>query len=155
GGPTLKRIVDDKAWKLLAGDAALVDYVIDYNNTCDPILDAENGAEITSIQAMKKEKAPYATYKTALPEVRNYHRFLDAGLKQVAANKKDTTKTKPFTLVLHSALDHNGAFHRDKFMKDVLADTRNLTLMIEGAEKLDDIKGQIGGLAKAYGKNDK
>jgi hypothetical protein len=151
GGPTLKRIVDDDAWKLLAADKALVDYTIDYNNAVSPVLDAEDGAEIRSIRDMRKEKTPYATYKAELPEVRNYHRFLDAGLKQVAANKKNTQKKKPLTLVLHSALDHNGAFHRDPNMKDVLADKRNLTLLIEGAERLDDIKSRIEPLANTYG----
>jgi Domain of unknown function (DUF4157) len=151
GGPTVKRVVDDDAWKLLAADTGLVDYTIAYVNAVSPVLDAENGAEIRSIKDMRKEKAPYTTYKAELPEVRNYHRFLDAGLKQVTHNKKDKSKTKPLTLVLHSALDHNGAFHRDPNMKDVLADKRNLTLLIEGAQHLDDIKGQLASLASTYG----
>jgi len=151
-GPIVNRIIDDDAWKLLSRDKALVDYIIAYVRYCNPVLDADNGAEITSISAMSKENAPFQNYAAVLPEVKSYHRFLDAGLKQVAANKNDTSKTKPLTLVLHSALDHNGAFHRDPNMRDVLADKRNLTLLIEGAEKLDDVRSEIGPLADMYGR---
>lgn len=151
-GPTVNRIIDEDAWKLLSKDKALVDYIIAYVRYSNPVLDADNGSEITSIAAMRKENTPYQNYVAVLPEVKNYHRFLDAGLKQVAANKNDTSKTKPLTLVLHSALDHNGAFHRDPNMRDVLADKRNLTLLIEGAEKLDDVRSEIGPLADMYGR---
>src|SRR5207302_991931 len=64
----------------------------------------------------------------------------------------DTSKTKPVTLVLHSALDWDGAYHRDSNMTNVLKDTRNLTLLIEGVESIGAIKGRIDPLAQKYGK---
>jgi hypothetical protein len=151
GGPAVNRIVNDKAWKILAKDATLVDYVIDYNNVVNPVLDAENGREIESMRDMRKDGTPYATYKGSLPEVKNYHRFEEKGLEKLAANKKDTSRSKPFTLILHSALDHNGAYHRDPNMTAVLAHPKNLTLMIEGAETLDAVKAQVDPLANTYG----
>jgi hypothetical protein len=152
GGPTLKRIITDDAWQTLVDNPKLIDYTIDFTNTCDPVLDAESGHEIFSIDAMHDEKAPYKTYKGELPEIRNYHRFHDKGLKQVAKNKKDKSKKKPLTLVLQAANDHNGFLHRNEGMRDVLADTRNLTLVIEGAETLAAVQSQVSDLADQYGK---
>jgi len=34
--------------------------------------------------------------------------------------------------VLHASEDHNGAFHRDPSMLDVISDRRNLAIVAEG-----------------------
>ena len=59
------------------------------------------------------------------------------------------------TIVLHAAIDHNGAFHRDPYMTAVLTNTNINALLIEGGTTLDEYKNQITPLATTYGNNDK
>ncbi|MBK6621388.1 MAG: hypothetical protein IPG32_11130 [Saprospirales bacterium] len=67
----------------------------------------------------------------------------------------DTSKAKPLTLILHTSIDHNGAFHRDPNFTAVVRDARMLTLMVEGFETLSEFQSQIGPLATTYGQNDR
>src|SRR5262249_45691926 len=62
---------------------------------------------------------------------------------------------KPLTLILHSALDHNGAFHRDPNLTAVITNATMLTLLVEGKESLAEIAGELRPLAHAYGQGDK
>lgn len=127
----------------------------DYYETVKPILNAENGEEVVSYLEMKGEGTNYKGYQAALPDVRNIHRFEEAALKQLDTNAKDKSKTKYVNLILHTALDHNGAFHRDPNLTTVITDTRNLALMIEGVDSLSAIQGRIPGIATTWSKGDK
>ena len=144
----------DQLGKLM--DSGFFDDFIKYCQACDPLLQAENGAEIKSYLLLRKDEATDpVSFLADLPEVRNYHRFEAAALKRLVANRKYFKKDKPLVLILHSAFDHNGAFHRDPFLTDVITDDRKLTLMVEGKESLADVSAEIGPLAARYGKDDK
>ncbi|MBK7336532.1 MAG: hypothetical protein IPJ00_10310 [Saprospirales bacterium] len=88
-------------------------------------------------------------------KVRNYHRFEKNALDRLDTNYGDTSKAKPLTLILHTSIDHNGAFHRDPNFTAVVRDARMLTLMVEGFETLSEFQSQIGPLATTYGQNNR
>jgi len=155
GGAVVKKVIPNQQFLDLINTPADGTAFLDYVKVCDPLLHAEEGMEITSFQAMQAEGAPYKTYNSKLKDVRNFHRFEKNGLDQLVTNLGDTSKKKPLTLVLHTALDHNGAFHRDPKLTDVLTNSQNLTLMIEGAETLGQAQSRLKPIAKKYGQKGK
>jgi len=155
GTVVMKRIVNQEAFEKLMGVAGGVDKMIDYVKTCNPVLHAEDGAEVDSIADMISDGIDYKAMNKALPEIRSYHRFEKAALDQLVINKGVKGNAKPFTLILHSALDHNGAFHRDAELTKLIVHPTNFTLMIEGAKTLGAVAGDVEKLAKKYGKGGK
>jgi hypothetical protein len=134
--------------------SGLVDEFLKYVSTCQPLLEAPR--EIDSFLKMHAETVDFAAMKGQLKGyVRNLHRFEKAGLDALAANFANTAKTKPLFLILHSNLDHNGAFHRDPNMTAVMQNAAHEVLMIEGVEKLADLGADIGPIATTYGKGGK
>jgi hypothetical protein len=158
GGVAIKTIM-----KQQAGNTQLQDMIADhavepfikYVQTSHPVLQANNGAEITSYLAMHTEGVDPAGYKTKVPRIRNLHRFEKAALDALAAHETDTSKKKPLTLILHSAMDHNGAFHRDPNITAVAKHPKNVTIMLEGKETLGDVQAELDPIAKKYGQGDK
>ena len=153
-----RALEEDELYELISG--GYVDDVITYYkfSPSPPIFQAESGQDFASYLQMRNDDGvDPATYQGGplSAYVRNFHRFEKAALKALTKNLADTSKTKPLTLVLHTAIDHNGAFHRDPYMTQVFTNKKNLTLMIEGGETLAAYQSQIGPLAKAYGNNDK
>jgi hypothetical protein len=158
GGVTIKTIMKQQSGKTQLQDM-IADKAIDpftrYIQASHPVLMANNGAEIDSYLAMKADGVDPAAYKAKVPRIRNLHRFEKAALDALAVNEGDTSKTRPFTLILHSAMDHNGAFHRDPNITKVAKHPKNITIMIEGKESLAEVQGDIDPLARKYGKGDK
>jgi hypothetical protein len=137
-------------------DLGFLDDFINYCQTCQPLLEASNGSEINSYISLRLTEATDPVgFLADLPEIRNYHRFEKAALTRLVANRKYFKQDKPLVLILHSAFDHNGAFHRDPFLTAVITDDRKLTLMVEGKESLADVASEIGPLAATYGKGGK
>ncbi len=138
----------------------LADDVVDYysNVTPTPIFQAKNGRDFLSYKQIKKDDGENPKAYDAgdmHTAIRNYHRFTKTTLDKVKDNYADESKTNPLTLILHTAIDHNGAFHRDPKLDAVVTNGNMHTIMIEGKETLDDVKSQIGPLARKYGKNNK
>lgn len=131
-----------------------VDDFIAYVKACNPVLHAKEGVELESYQTLRLFADPKG-YKSRLPRVRNYHRFEFMALEKLVANVGDTSKTKAVTLILHSAVDHNGAFHHDPKLTAVVLNPNWLTLMVEGVESLKAIEAEIPVIAKTYGLKDK
>jgi hypothetical protein len=137
-----------------------VDDLITYYTTSkpSPIFQAEDAEDVKAYYRMRKlDGVNPLTFNTAplSNNIRNYHRFEKLALSTLKTNYGDTSKTKPLTLILHSSIDHNGAFHRDSNLTKVITNPTINTLMIEGKETLDEVKSEITPLAKKYGKNDK
>jgi hypothetical protein len=140
--------------------ANLLDDLIAYyqGGTMRPIFQAEDGADFEAYLAMRHDdNADPCTYQSSELKdyMRNFHRFEARLLDRLIVNVKDTSRSKPLTLVLHSNLDHNGAFHRDREMFRVVDSAVNNTLIVEGGETLGDYKSQITPLAQKYGQNNK
>lgn len=133
-----------------------VDALVRYSQVCRPLLHANNGAEIESFLALHRDDGVNPiSYHGRLHRVKNFHRFEKTALDRLVRNEQDTSKTKPLALVLHSAFDHNGAFHRDPKLTEAIVDNRNHTLMIEGASSLAEIQGELRPLARRYGQNNR
>jgi hypothetical protein len=136
-------------------DSGHLDDFITYCRRCHPLLEADNGKEIISYLALRTEGADPVSYRGKLPDVRNIHRFQKALLDAAVLNLKHTRKDKPLYLILHSAFDHNGAFHRDENLTAVFTDSTHLALMIEGKESLAEMSSELGPLARKYGQGNK
>lgn len=87
--------------------------------------------------------------------IRNYHRFQKDALDQLATNFGDKSKAKPLTLLIHTALDHNGAFVHDSKLTALIKNKNLLTLMLEGKESMGAYTSEIDKMASDYGQNGK
>jgi hypothetical protein len=119
-----------------------------------PYFEASNGADFASFVKMRQtdKKKPEAYENSPLKNrVRNFHRFRADALDQLSKNFQELSKKRPLTLILHSAIDHNGSFHRSEGLRDVIADEHILSLVLEGGERLEDYGRQIPELAQSYG----
>lgn len=155
-GFVLKTAMKEEGFYKLQANA-YIDELISYYSTASPLFEAENGMDFESYNTMRKvdKVNPESYYAAPLKgNVRNFHRFQKNALDKLVVNFNDTSKTNPLTLILHTSLDHNGAFHRDSKLTEVIEDKTIHTIMIEGKETLDQIKGEIDPLAKKYGKDD-
>jgi len=131
---------------------------INYVTTCSPVLSANNGREIESYLALRAESADPVKYLGRITYVRNFHRFTRPALDGIIANESVTTASqqnfwlrRPLTLVLYSALDHNGAFHRLTGITDLILQSRILTIILEGLGTLGAYETQIAPIAARYG----
>jgi hypothetical protein len=130
-----------------------VDDFVNYYETCKPHLAANNGSEILNYLRMRHEDNvdPVDYHETSLKGwVRNYHRFEKDALDKLKENFIYKNKDKLLTLILHSQLDHNGAFFRDKKLTQLITNSELYVLMIEGAENLDSAKTKIDSLLQTH-----
>lgn len=158
-GYMLKSAMNERMFDLLVRFNYIPD-LVNYYSTAKPhpLFAALNGMDFGSYYNMKRSDGidPITFYKAPLiGNIRNYHRFQKEALDHLILNFNDTSKTKPLTLILHTAIDHNAAFHRDPKLTDVIKESSINTLMIEGKETLANVKSQIKPIAKKYGVNDK
>lgn len=127
-----------------------VDQFCNYVRTCAPLLHAHGGVEIRSFLTLSLSGDP-ASWRD-VRDVRNTHRFQARALDTLRTNQAGNPGNKPLTLILHSAFDHNGAFHQDPNLSDVIVNATNHTVMIEGAESLDAIAARLPGIVAVHGR---
>jgi len=137
-------------------NAGFLDDVIRYHDTAQhqPIFQAEDGADFESFishnRATSRNPLRYES-TVLLHKIRNFHRFQKPALDRLVTNFADHSHTKPVTLILHSTMDHNGAFHHDPNLTAVIRNNHMLTLMIEGFEHMSEYQSLISVLANDYG----
>jgi hypothetical protein len=129
-----------------------VDLFVTYVKTCHPMLQANNGAEIRSFITLATVRDP-SSFKD-IADVRSYHRFQEPALVALRAAQAGNPAGKPFTLILHSALDWNGAFHQDPELTRAIVAPSNHTIMIEGAESLDAIAARLPAIVALHGRSE-
>lgn len=154
----LAHALKEKEFYDLVNKGYIDDLLAYYGSARKPTFQAENGADFKSYILMRsKDKVDPRSYQAGPLGgwIRNFHRFAGPMLDLLLANVADRSRSRPLTLVLHSALDHNGAFHRDPYMADVFASQKINALMIEGGETLADYSKYIGGISKTWGINNK
>jgi hypothetical protein len=134
-------------------DAGYVDDFINYVNTVGPNLEASNGAELRSYVDLRGDPADPVTYKPDIPDVLDYHRFEKGALDGLKTNLAAAKGAKPLAVILHSALDWNGAFHRDVHLTKLINRPTHVTLMIEGKATLAGASSLLTPLGAKY-KND-
>ncbi|HEY4244748.1 MAG TPA: DUF4157 domain-containing protein [Kofleriaceae bacterium] len=135
-------------------DAAAVDGFVTYVNACKPMLQANNGAEIISFVTFFGATGGNPTMFIGLKDVRSYHKFEVAALVTLQVHLAGNVAKLPFTLILHSAIDWNGAFHQDPEMTAAIVKPANHTYMIEGAASLAEISGRIPALVALHGRDE-
>jgi hypothetical protein len=131
-------------------DGGFVDDFINYVTTVGPNLEAENGADLRSYVDLRNEAADPATYKATIPDVLDFHRFEKKALDGLVTNLGAAKSAKPLALILHSSLDWNGAFHRDRHLSNLITRPTHVTLMVEGKATLADVGATIAPLATKY-----
>ncbi len=115
-------------------------------------LEAENGRDVKSyLDMVDRDTTHPDEFVGKLPRIRNYHRFLAPMLTTLKANLSDRSRSKPLLLILHTGSDHNGAFHRDEELQNLVQHPRNLSIMVEGATTLEALGGEAGTIARRYG----
>lgn len=164
-GLILERVVPQngtvEGLKLLVDNAG-VDDLASYFKTYAPLLDAANGREVLSFLNFCAEggMGKVAGYKTDLPEIRNYHRFTVPQLDMLVLNRQAALTNKaqmpplPISVMLQTAFDYNGAFHRDPNLTAVINRLTHLTLIAEGKKSLGEFGAELTKFA-GYGAGDK
>ncbi len=96
-----------------------------------------------------------APFATLLGRVRDLHRFPPAMLTNLVHNFADTSRRRPVHLILHGSHDAAGAFQQSAgLFADLVADPRNLHLMLEGRDTVADLTAAVPGIAATYGQPD-
>jgi hypothetical protein len=129
-------------------DAGRVDELIAYCTSKNPQWQVPDGKEFTSFLTMP---VGFAVVGAMLPDVRNLHHFAFPALTRLMVDRLGGHAGKPLTLILHSGVDHNGAFHHDGHLAAAITGSPNRVAMIEGKETLADIQSELGPIAAAYG----
>jgi hypothetical protein len=123
---------------------------INYVKTAAPNMAGSDGVEIDSYLKMRDEGVePVSQFvgKMGHSQVRNYHRFLRDSLQGLKDANAKPAGSEPLTLILHTAEDHNGAFHRKSELSAVIMRPGHNAVMVEGAQSLAEITALIPGLA--------
>ena len=130
--------------------AKAVDDYVEFVKKTNPLLSATNGAEVRSFLALKAE-GDWRQFEGQVGPVRNIHHFRKGALKALKKNVADTGRSKPLAVVLHSTVDHNGAFHRDPNVDQVAESPKSNTILIEGSGTLDAAGASLTDVVKNYG----
>ena len=147
-GGMIKLVMPRSVFEELIEDESVAEKFEEYCEACKPVLQTPTGKEFSSFKTLVKvEKADVlGTYKPALPEIRNLHRFSKAALDKLVKDKGQ--KDKPLTLVLYSMFDHNGAFNRDYATETVILNDNIRVFVVEGMD-VSRVQGlTAGGLTK-------
>jgi hypothetical protein len=131
---------------------------IGYLGACHPVLSADDGSEVDSFLDLRAEGATPASYLATVTHVRTYHHFTKNTLDGLANNEAFpqwrqslSWTSRPLTVVLYPAVDHNGAFHRNAGLETMVQDSSILTIVIEGLATVSDYQTQLAPVASRYG----
>jgi hypothetical protein len=149
GQPLCHAIFNDDEFDALHTSAHLAAF-LNYVATCAPNLSAREGKEIHSYLALRRRLDPMTVHGALTGWVRNLHRFEAAALRALALAVADQTRARPVTVLIHSPLDLDGAFHRDPNLTDVIVRPNHLTLMIEGHGDLGSVDGRLDTIRDQY-----
>jgi hypothetical protein len=130
--------------------AKAVDDYAEFVTKTDPLLSATDGAEIRAFLALKAEGG-WKGFDGQVGPVRNIHHFRKDALAALKKNVADKSRKKPLAVVLHSTVDHNGAFHRDPNIDQVAASPVSNTILVEGSGTLDAAGASLEAVVKDYG----
>src|SRR6185503_870699 len=94
-----------------------------------------NGKEVSSFLALRGAGS-WRDYIGLSKFIRNLHHFSQPTLKRLTENVADTSRTRPLTVILQSAIDHNGGFHHDPQIAKAVGSSLYNTILIEGPDSL-------------------
>lgn len=93
-------------------------------------------------------------FLSLIGNVRNIHRFSVPMLQRLVTNFTDHSHTKPLHLILHSGHDERAFQQAAHLFENLVLNSPNLVLMLEGAETLAGLTARIPTIASAYGRDD-
>jgi len=150
GLPLAHAIFTADAFQELRDDDLVGDF-LHYVHEVHPTLSAREGKEVESYVALREAVDPMATLRAALTDwVVNLHRFEAAALVALAEAVGDHSGARPVTVLVHSPLDRDGAFHRDANLTAVIRRDGHRTLMIEGHGDLAGVAARIEHVRTTY-----
>ncbi|MCP4074615.1 MAG: DUF4157 domain-containing protein [Gammaproteobacteria bacterium] len=133
---------------------------ITYLTSCVPVpvLSADNGKEVDSFLALRGEGVMPHNYNATISYVTNYHHFTKITLDGLVSNEnfpqwrqRVPLTQRPLTVALYPSVDHNGAFHRNIGMEQLVTNTSVLTIVIEGHAQVLDYQNELAPVAARYG----
>jgi Domain of unknown function (DUF4157) len=131
---------------------------IAYLGACTPVLSADNGSEVDSFLKLRDEGVMPQAYKATVGHVTNYHHLTKLTLDGLADNEafpqwkqKWSWFQRPLTVVLYPAIDHNGAFHRNLGLQEMVTNTSIVTIVIEGMASVANYQAELAPVAARYG----
>jgi len=137
---------------------ALTAYVLTFRPNLEMTYEPTAGARPLEFQNMiNLLRGPgTAPFATLLGRVRDLHRFPVPMLVQLVANFTDVSRRRPVHLVLHGSRDAAGAFQASAgLFASLVADARNLHLLLEGANSIADLTAAVPTIAATFGKRDR
>jgi hypothetical protein len=150
---------------LQAGGAALWTKLSTYWTTFSPHLQmtysrdpspgsTERGEEFQHILDLVGTPTGITPFLSLLGKVRNLHRFTVATLTQLVTNFADTSRRKPVHLVLVTGHDESAFQKSAPLFEDLVVNSPNLVLMLEGQMSLATMTTEIPNIARTYGQPD-
>jgi len=127
--PALKRLVDANAV------TAFVAYV---NAVVDIVLHATDGSEVEAFCQFHAEGGTVAAYAALSPELRHVHRYTVECLDRLLIHRARSAGPAPLTVVMQTALDHNGVSYRNAKITELVKRPARVTVIIESKGTLAD-----------------
>ena len=147
GGGVLYHITRPDSVDTLIRRARLEELIL-YCAARSPQWHAADGVELDSFLDMP---VGFHLALAPLADVRNLHRFDFTMLLRLMVDRLGGHAGQPLALLLHSGLDHNGAFHHDQQLTDAIVNNPNRVVMLEGKETLAEIEAELPAIAARFG----
>jgi len=138
-----------RALKQLVDEGAVTPFVT-YVNGRDVVLHANNGAEVTNFCEFRNEGGNAATYNDLAPQLRNVHRYTVACLDALRVHRARPRGVRPLTVIMQTALDHNGVTYRNAHVTDLVTRPNRTTIIVESLASLGDFAGAAETLAARH-----
>jgi hypothetical protein len=101
------------------------------------------------------KRTGHTPFLSLVGRIRNLHRLTEPALLRLKANFADHSRSRRVDLVLLTGHDRSGSFLSDRpLLEDLVVNSPNLVLVLEGQASLAAITAEIPNLAAAYGKPD-
>jgi hypothetical protein len=145
-GPVLKIVIPEAGLTYLV-DNAKVPELKKYYTTFSPTL--ETPSEWDHVKALLD--VGVAKYAALAPWLHDPHTFTMPTLNALLKNIGDKSRSRPVTLILFSALDWNTAFQQGLELEKLVADARNLALIVQGTTSIAAATSEVNRVADEYG----
>lgn len=140
--------IDTNGWLPL-----IADYLARFGPHLQGRHDAAN-PEIQRLLNLVTNPLGVATFLPLLGRVRNLHRFSVPMLARLMLNFGDTRRLRPVHLVLHTGHDADAFQSSAPLFEDLVLNSPNLVLMLEGQPSLASISAAVPLLAASHGQPD-
>ena len=139
-----------RALKLLVDQKAVSAFVAYVNSVEGIVLHATNGKEVISFCDFLAEGGKVEAYAKLRPELRHVHRYTRGCLDLLLDHHDEPRGLKPLTVVMQTALDHNGASYRNDNITNLVKRLDRVTVIVESLGTLADFNAAAERVAARY-----